>query len=87
MTTGHVRITSAELAEQREAIHAGHEDVGQQDVVGVGFQARERFFAVGALSASQRRAREHGVDEFMNGRVIVHDQEPVRLRSWHESLR
>ena len=36
----------AELAEKRETVHARHQDVGEQQVVGVSCQAREGFFAV-----------------------------------------
>jgi len=26
---------------------------------------------------------EHGLDELVNGRVVIHDQEPVWLPRWH----
>ena len=68
---------------QVSPLDARDENVREDDVVGVGLEARERFFGAGDAVGFPTCAREHGLDEFVNGWVVIHDQEPVRLRGWH----
>ncbi len=77
------RMAGAESAEKRQAVHARHEDVDEQKVVGMGFQMRQRFFAAGGAVGFPAAPASMACDEFVNGRIVIHDQEPVWLRGWH----
>jgi hypothetical protein len=77
-------MPGAQLAKQLQAVHSRHEDVYKQNVIRVGFQAYERFFTAGCTVGFPAAARKHSLNKFMDGRIIIHDQEPVwLLRGWH----
>ena len=76
-------VTIVEQAKEREAIHAGHQDVDEQHVVGVRIESRECFLAIGGAVGFPSGAHEHGLNELVNGRIVIYDEEPVWLLRWH----
>ena len=70
----------AKLAKKLQPVHAWHKNVRQENIIVVSFQAAESLRAAEDAVGFPTIAREHGLNEFVYGRVVINNQETVRRR-------
>jgi hypothetical protein len=69
-----IRVAVSDTAEQSQAVHAGHQNIGQYDIVGAYFQPRESFLATPHEVGVPLGAGEQRSDERINFGVVVNHQ-------------
>jgi hypothetical protein len=68
-------VVGLELAEEGDAVHRLHVDVGQDKVELFAFVFGEGLFAVGRKSSLIAGRRDYRLQHFMNGEQIIDDKD------------
>jgi len=77
---GHVRMARNHLAKQGEAVHAGHDQIGDHHVRTVAVEGGDRLLAVGANGHLVAFALQRGGEDLAEALLVVHDEDAVGHR-------
>ncbi len=72
---GDLDVFDGEAAEEFEAVHAGHFEIGDEDGEGLGHELFEGFLAVGGGIGGEAPAAEHAGEAVALGLLVVGDED------------